>query len=218
MELTKEQIQHIDNHFKKMGIKYWDLRLEMIDHTVSYIESEFKSDNFEEAFKGALKKFNWRGSLSHLNREGWQNVNRKYRSEYNKGFVNFFKSFKNLSLFIISFLGLYFISENISFNVFNKLCYGLFILPLIIVLKEFISQLFKKYRRSINLDYGVTYMTMSFLLLNAVPLFFKDQGEFIQKIVWFIILPVHFVAFYSGYNLYKKTIVKIEFMKKALTS
>jgi len=216
MEITKEQLQHIDNHLKKMGIKYWDLRLEMIDHIVTNIENDSETHNFKDAFKMSLKKLGWLGRLSNINTEGWQNVNRKYRSEYHKGFLNFFKNYKNIALLIIGFLILYLISKNVSFDVFREISYSLFISPLTIVLVEFGKSLFKKYGRSVNLDYGVTYMIMSFLILNAIPLFFEDKSELFQKIMWFIVLSVHFVAFYSGYNLYKKAIQKIEFMKKEL--
>jgi hypothetical protein len=35
MELTKQQIQHIENRLIKNGVKYWDIRIEMLDHVVS---------------------------------------------------------------------------------------------------------------------------------------------------------------------------------------
>jgi hypothetical protein len=57
---------------------------------------------------------------------------------------------------------------------------------------------------------------MSFLILNSFPTFFKEQSDSFQKGMWFILLPIHYLAFYSGYNLYKKTINKIEKLKKQL--
>jgi hypothetical protein len=216
MELTKEQIKYIDEHLEKNGIKYWDLRIEMIDHIVSIIELTVTSDNFKKEFKSSLKNIGWYGNLSHLNREGWQNVNIKYRREYHKGFVCFFKKFKNISILAISLFLFYVVSEMISFNAFKNLSFALFVSPMVFVLIEFVKSFFKKYGRSVNLDYGVTYLIMSFLILNAFPLFFIDETEIVQKIVWFIILPVHFIAFYSGYYLYKKTILKVEEMRKQL--
>ena len=38
MELTKEQIQYIENRLIKDGVKYWDIRIEMLDHIVSDVE------------------------------------------------------------------------------------------------------------------------------------------------------------------------------------
>jgi hypothetical protein len=47
MKLTKEQIQYIDNRLKKEGIKYWDIRIEMIDHVVSDLEKNAKTSDFK---------------------------------------------------------------------------------------------------------------------------------------------------------------------------
>ncbi|WP_397444818.1 hypothetical protein [Polaribacter sp. R77954] len=218
MEITKEHIQIIDNHLKKNGIKYWDLRVEMIDHLVSDIEQNYNNSDFETELYASLKRMNWNGYISGVNREGWQNVNRKYRSEYHKGFLNFFKSFINVAILMLSLFGLFLISENVSINVFNKISFLLFAAPLIITLVLFAKLFFKKYGRSVNLDYGVMYMTLSFFILNVVPVFLDGQSELVRKIMWFIILPIHYAAFYSGYNLYKKAIAKVDFMKKELTS
>ncbi|WP_439130101.1 hypothetical protein [Polaribacter sp.] len=218
MEITKEQIQFIDNHLKKNGIKYWDLRLEMIDHLVSDIEQNHNNSDFETEFAVSLKRMNWNGNLAGINTEGWQNVNRKYRTQYLKGFFNFFKSFKNVAVLMLGLFAFYLISESISFKVFNKISYILFAAPLIIGLVLFGKLFFKKYGRSVNLDYGVMYMTLSFFILNVIPVFVDVQGELIRKMMWFIILPIHYIAFYSGYNLYQKAIAKVAFMKNELTS
>lgn len=216
MELTKEQILYIDDFLKNKGIKYWDIRIEMIDHIVSEIEKNSTNNDFNKSFKNSLDKLGWLGNLSYLNTEGWKNVNRKYRREYHKGFINFFKSYKNVSIFIVFFIAFYSVSEIISFKFFKNLSYILFLLPMALVFIEFGKSLFKKYGKSVNLDYGVSYMIMSFLILNVFPMFFRDAVEILQKTAWFILLPIHYVAFYSGYNLYKKSIIKVENMKKQL--
>jgi hypothetical protein len=218
MEITKEEIKYIDKYLEKNGIKYWDLRIEMVDHIVSIMEFNIDRDDFEKEFKDSLKNIGWDGKLSQLNRKGWQNVNIKYRREYQKGFVHFFKKFKNVSILATSLFLLYVVSEMISFKAFKNLSFILFISPMVFVLIEFLKSVFKKYGRSVNLDYGFSYLIMSFLILNAFPQFFIDQTETVQKVVWFVVLPVHFAAFYSGYHLYKKTILKVEEMRKQLLS
>jgi hypothetical protein len=218
MKLTKEQIQYIDNRLKKEGIKYWDIRIEMVDYVVSDLEKNAKTSDFKIELDLTLKRMGWSGNLSHINRQSWQNVNIKYRREYHKGFVHFFKKFKNVSIFATSLLVFYVVSEMISFKAFKNLSFTLFVAPLVFALIAFVRVAFKKYGRSVNLDYGVNYMIMSFLILNIVPLFFDDQSELLTKIMWFIILPIHFVAFYSGYHLYKKAIHKVEEMRKQLLS
>lgn len=48
MELNKEQIELIDKRLKSGGIKYWDLRLEMIDHIATDLEENAISNDFKK--------------------------------------------------------------------------------------------------------------------------------------------------------------------------
>ena len=218
MKITKEQIQYIDIRLKKEGIKYWDIRIEMVDHVVSDLEKNAKTSDFKIELEVTLKRIGWSGNLSHINRESWQNANRQYRKMYHKGFVHFFKKLKNVSIFATSLLVFYVVSEMISFKAFKNLSFTLFVAPLVFVLIAFVKSAFKKHGRSVNLDYGVTYLIMSFLILNGLPSLFIDQTETVQKSVWFMILSLHSVGFYSGYHLYKKAIHKVEEMRKELLS
>lgn len=45
MELTKQQIKYIDHRLENDGIKYWDIRIEMLDHVVSDVEERFIAEN-----------------------------------------------------------------------------------------------------------------------------------------------------------------------------
>ena len=45
MELTKEQIKYIDHRLESEGIKYWDIRIEMLDHVVSDIEQKLQPED-----------------------------------------------------------------------------------------------------------------------------------------------------------------------------
>jgi hypothetical protein len=218
MKLTKEQIQYIDKRLKKEGIKYWDVRIEMVDHVVSDLEKNAKTSDFKIELEVSLKRMGWSGNLSHINRESWQNANRHYRKMYLKGFVHFFKKFKNVSIFTTSLLVFYVVSEMISFKAFKNLSFTLFFSPMVFVLIAFVKSALKKYGRSVNLDYGFSYFLMSFLILNVFPSLFIDQTETVQKSVWFMILSLHSVGFYSGYHLYKKAIHKVEEMRKELLS
>jgi len=38
MKLTKDQIQYIDNYLIKNEVKYWDVRLELLDHIALSVE------------------------------------------------------------------------------------------------------------------------------------------------------------------------------------
>ena len=43
MKLTKDQIQFIDNYLIKIKVKYWDVRLELLDHIVSAVEAKMEN-------------------------------------------------------------------------------------------------------------------------------------------------------------------------------
>lgn len=214
MDISEKEIVFIDEYLKKKGIKYWDLRIEMIDHIVSIIEHDSKSINFKSAFKNSLVEIGWLGNLAYLNALGWKNVNTWFRREYHKGFLNFFKCVKNVILFLSATMLLYILSENITFQQFEVVCFTLFVTPLTLVLIEFIKSSNKKYGRSVNLDYSTIYLVLSFLILNVFPTFFSHLPETIQKVGWFFLLMIHYVAFYSGYRLYKKTIIKLNSLNK----
>lgn len=51
MELTKQQVQYIDRPLENDGIKYWDIRIELLDHVVSDIEKKLTLKSSEKEFK-----------------------------------------------------------------------------------------------------------------------------------------------------------------------
>ncbi len=64
MELTKAQVTEIEEHLKSNGVKYWDIRIEMLDHIATDIEQQMElGSSFEEAKIEALQKLGWNGSL-----------------------------------------------------------------------------------------------------------------------------------------------------------
>ena len=51
MKLTKEEIKFIDNYLIKNEVKFWDVRLELLDHIVSAVEDKMTNEgiSFNEA-------------------------------------------------------------------------------------------------------------------------------------------------------------------------
>lgn len=58
MEITKENIQFIDNYLKNSDIAFFDIRMEMLDHISSAVEDKMTTENldFYEAFKKYMVK------------------------------------------------------------------------------------------------------------------------------------------------------------------
>ncbi len=64
MELTSLQIQEIDNYITVCGIKYYDVKAEIVDHFASILELRLANEpnlNFKEAIIEEHKKFSDRG-------------------------------------------------------------------------------------------------------------------------------------------------------------
>jgi hypothetical protein len=219
MELTKEQIEMIDNRLKKNGIKYWDLRMEMLDHVVTEVEKNMEKEGaLEEVITNSFIALGWNGNLKHLNQKGWQNTNDKYRRDYHKGFIGFFKKSRHLFILLIFVSVLYATSQHLSFKLFKKVIFILVIIPVIPFFFLAVKQLFKKYGKSVNLDYGTFYFSFALLMINLPLQLIKYTSEANQKILLTLCISIYFIATYSGYKIYNKAITKVENMRKQLLS
>ncbi|GFD75474.1 hypothetical protein MHM83_03235 [Tenacibaculum sp. Mcav3-52] len=216
MELTKEQIEHIDTLLKTKGIKYWDLRIEMIDHIVSDVEENSTTNNFKIELEKSLVKLDWHKSLHKENQEGWKNVNKKYRKEYVKEVLSFFKSFRNVFIYTLFTFLYYFITIQVDFDNFKKLSLVFFLTPSTLFLFSITKQIMKQYGKSVNLDYGIFYFSFPFLMISLPLQLIKEAPENIQKLLSIALIPLFWVFSYAGYKVYKTAFTKVEKMKKEL--
>ena len=49
LKLTKEQITYIDDYLKHHKVKYWDIRIELLDHIVTTVEEKLTETPIEES-------------------------------------------------------------------------------------------------------------------------------------------------------------------------
>ena len=86
MELTKEQIKYIDHRLENDGIKYWDIRIEMLDHVVSNIENKLQQESSENDFKEFVQEsFVELGWKENFNGGGLESVFLQRLKIYSKG-------------------------------------------------------------------------------------------------------------------------------------
>ena len=86
MEITKEQIKYIDHRLENDGIKYWDIRIEMLDHVVSNIENKLQQESSENDFKEMVQEsFIELGWKENFNGGGLESVFRQRLKIYFKG-------------------------------------------------------------------------------------------------------------------------------------
>jgi hypothetical protein len=222
MRLTKEQIQFIDHRLENEGIKYWDVRIEVLDHVVSEVEEKSKAENSQFEYKELVQKafvsLGWRnnfngGGFDDLNKQGWKNANKGYRKVYHQGFIDFFKSYLNLLVLGVFLLGFYFLSEVLLHKTFLKVSYSIFFSPAVLYIYTFYKTWKKKYGKSVHRDYAFTYLILSFIPLNGVMNFMKIDGDFAfpityHKPILFFILPLHLILVHAGYGVIRKELVK----------
>jgi hypothetical protein len=181
MELTKQQIQHIDHRLENEGIKYWDIRIEMLDHVVSDIEKNLKPKNSEYEFKEMMQEsFVALGWKENFNGGGFESVLasrlRIYNRNKNKKFRQYFKEtfFKpNFILGIFSYVTTVFYFQE------NKLALKVIFFSMIAVYVAFMLRFAFKYKvmNSARLVSAIVFATFPMAILNVViqmPKFFFD--------------------------------------------
>lgn len=93
MELTKEQLLQIDNYVFICGIKYYDVRTEIVDHFANILEQKLDEDpnlNFKIEIKNIHKNFSDRG-FSKLLKEKRKSVTNNFYKKSLKHLITFFK-------------------------------------------------------------------------------------------------------------------------------
>ena len=217
MELTKEQIMEIDKRLKSGGIKYWDLRLEMIDHIATDLEQNAKNDDFTKELNNSLKRIGYFYNLSALNTNGWQNVNKYYRKKYFENIKNYLKNPLTLLLILLNVVINYSLFDYLPFKTFKLLHLSWFLIVSIPFFILTTKLWFKKYGRFVHLDYGIFYFGFALIMVN-LPLQFSSYFDvFSQKIFLILLFPLFTLATFSGYQLFRESIQKAEKLRKELS-
>lgn len=184
MNLTKEEIKFIDDYLIKNEVKFWDVRLELLDHIVSAVEDKITNEgvSFNEALLDVHRGFGnqlikrsvpqnkvWTKGLYQSNigfekfiKKKRKEIGRKHRKTYWKTFLPFIFSLRFfveiLILVIITFL---------AFQYSVKA--GLFTIMLGVIISEFTKLfygVFKKFKsKSLNIQTAVA----SSLLITQLP-------------------------------------------------
>jgi len=206
MKLSKDQIITIDDYLKENGVKYWDIRLELIDHFASKLEKLDYVDLSKNLF---IREFGTYASLEYIQEEKRKSINKKYRKLFFQEVLNFFKSTKNILTFIVLSFFYYQFYKHLNTKVFLKLSVLLAFIPVIIALL-FQFYIWIKKNKSIYLAPALFYFMFTFLLYNMViqltinDSFFEIPGQ-TQGVIILISLPIYLVGMFSGFKVFNKT-------------
>jgi len=176
MELTNEQIQLVENYLDKKSFDFIDLKVEILDHMISDIESFMdKEYSFENAFKITVLKWDkhFKDSSSFF-----------FGLQYHESKIVVKKAAQIFKPFYFLYLTAYF-------------------LPIVIFLYIIINNIRTKIKTTYSYVLKTQYVSTVFLIL---PLFmgnlFNDDGSFIPFLIGF--QSAGFAVTYICHYFYKK--------------
>ncbi|WP_047417813.1 hypothetical protein [Cellulophaga sp. Hel_I_12] len=101
MKLVKQDIQNIDRWLEKKGIKYLDVRYELMDHLINEYES---LDNYPDLNSFLKERLPW---CKKVVKEKQKAIHWSYQKEVWKQFLNLFLNIKTLVLILFAILFYY---------------------------------------------------------------------------------------------------------------
>ena len=233
MKLTKQEIQFIDNYLIKNEVKYWDVRLEILDHIVSAVEVKIVNDgiSFNEAllevhrgfgnqfiefgvpkdkiFEKGLYQSNI--GFKKFTRKKQRELGRKYRIQsWKNAKRQLSDSFFLLEYicFIIFFLILYQFLPNYTFLT------GLLVLMVPTFFSAYYSVKDKSTRKSLSFAMAVSSAMLGWTLYNLGFYIMKDYYGSVDEMphIIFVVIPCLFYPFIKGsIKVYKQVYLNNKF-------
>lgn len=234
MKLTKEQITYIDDYLKHHKVKYWDIRIELLDHIVTTVEEKLgEGISFDDAiievhknFGNSMKMF-WNSGIEYgifANGHGFKSliedkrksVQKNYNRLVKKEWVSFFTSIKTLIpylLITIFFIYMYNKLSSKSFIIFA------FSIPLFQFIYSIVTSIeMKKYKKSALVEVSVSQFMLSiFLFYNLIHFFNlfeieKSTMAFLYLVITMFVIPL----FYANSIVLNKLLTEFKSLYKKL--
>lgn len=223
MDLTKEQIQYIDHRLENDGVKYWDIRIEMLDHVVTDVEKKIElGEDFEDAVNNSFIFSGCNGSFENLTKQRLFSINKIVRKQYFLKVKYLFTTPISL-LLILLFVSIYYLIYSFAnLSVFKTVTLIVLFAPITLgVILHFTE--FSKKGKSGYLTYSSFYIFFSFLLLSAVIQFVKPDGlipvsKETHLFVWFSVTALNAIFSFAGILVHLETSKKIKNIELKLKS
>ena len=220
MELNKEQVNYIENLLIENGIKYWDVRIELLDHVISDIEKLPESTkNFKEVVMDSFIKLGWKKNFNGSNFEELLKkqhdvVSRKMRTNFNTYNKKALTNPVIIGAFILCFYLIYQLAHyKIPFKYIFTGLYIAYIIPLVYLLTR------KKYYKSLQLTHASTWAFSGLSLLNMfiyIPKVFLSINIFDFPSTISLVLSITIVYSYLGFKFFYKEFKKVNDVYKKL--
>lgn len=215
MEITKEQIQSIENRLEKNGINYWDIRIEILDHVVSDIENRIeKGESYKSALDNAFFSLGLSGNLDHLTRSRLLTINKIVRKQYFTNVKKLFTAPFSLLMMLLAISIYYLIFSFASEFVFKTMTFILLLAPIIVGVILYFSEFLQK-KKSGYIVYSSFYIFFSFMMLNGFIQLVKPDGMIpvtkeTQLVVWFLVTCINGVFTSAGIITHLNTVKKLK--------
>jgi hypothetical protein len=206
MELTNEQIQQVESYLDKKSFDFIDLKVEILDHMISDIESFIdKEYSFENAFKATILKWNkhfensssfFFGFQYHESKIVVKNAVKIFKPFYFLYFTSYFLPFIILQRFSFIFSK----KTIVYFDLFLNTLSVIFLISLIYII---VNVLKSKVKTTYRFILRTQYLGIIFLIIPLLSgKHFNDKGEMSPIFTGFLLAG--FAVTYICHYFYKK--------------
>ena len=229
MQLTKKQVTYIDDYLKHHKLKYWDIRIELLDHIVTKTEVLMEEGlSFDKAleevhvgFGNHLRKNDYSRNENAVftNGDGYatlliekrNNLHSKYRQLIWREIK---KSFLSLNSFLILtglFGSLFVLSGEVTHNIFITVALILSVIPMCyFIIRGFLKTSIYKLKKTLNINIAansilIVYIFSNFSLqLSPSNLALLSETQF--EVFMTSIVAFNFLYTLSVLKVYNKTV------------
>lgn len=195
-KLDQEELEFIDNYLKNSGVEYIDVRLEMLDHVASAVETKMKTEEaeFYETFKAYMM-----GNKKELLRQ----TNTFAKESFTKVVKMIGKNlFHPLSLIItaavviITVVLFDFLKQHLMF--FSMGLFFLEFVAIVLITKTYKKQKYLHLQKLVSIIMSFDYIMHMYVLAREIPYY-----EWVLAV--FILINISFfLSLYQLFNEYKK--------------
>jgi hypothetical protein len=219
MELTKEQIQEIENYIESNGVDFIDLKIELLDHIVSDVEHKInKGFSFESALELTKQKWSKHFKNSSSLYLGFQYsaskiVLKKAVKEFRPFYILYFASYF-LPFILFEKIAMDFTNSMMSFvNTFFKITTLLALLYMVfIIYKVYASREKTTYRFILKTQYvGISFLIITQIVTDYFDKFGQINGVFVG------FSCAGLATTYICHHFYKKHVLEISKNKQRLS-
>ena len=205
MKLTTKDIQFIDNYLDNSDIIYADIRMEMVDHVASDIESRIESGDtrdFYYVFKDYMVEN--KAQLLNDNKQFLKSADRKIWKAFLKEFLNPL----TLLIFLTSFGGFYFLYSNFNIEMFRLIISYVPLIGLSGFLLTYVVYHKVKNLKRFSVVERLAFPFLVFYQLPNLVFNFSHQTKDFKTILWIIgfvslILTIKILLVIVSINLFK---------------